>query len=204
MNAVCTRPVKPTDGRACLKSPPVKSRITCLTRTRLRRRCCISHVSIPQAYRHLPLWLLAPAANCVDPRPKMGRQRVAIGVEPIAGEERQTPRSSWLVQRVDQQVRHGVSARTHLEHRNACGERIKGDPEPKHLRVARASGCAPHPAGHVGSPDGRRCAGGGSLACAPARTSHRVMVACRCPKTRSAADRSSPSASARSHQRHLL
>ncbi len=94
------------------------------------------HLTVEQACLHLPLRLPLPAPNGLDPLPKMGGQRVEIGVDPIAGEDWQTPRSQEGLQTVDQQVRHVVGARAQLEHRNAFGERIKGHSEPQHLRVA--------------------------------------------------------------------
>ena len=40
------------------------------------------------------------------------------------------------MQAVDEQMSHAMGAWTQQPHRNACGERIDGHPEPEHLGVA--------------------------------------------------------------------
>jgi hypothetical protein len=79
----------------------------------------------------------------------MSGQRIKIGVEPIAREDRQAPRSQDGTQAVNQQVGHLVRPWTQLEDRNAFGERIQGDPQPEHLGTM-AQACAYFVQLHVG------------------------------------------------------
>src|SRR5262249_55983620 len=87
----------------------------------------------------LPLWLSA-APSPRDPLPKMRGQRIEIGIETIAREQRQTPRSQVLAQTMDQQVGHFVRTWSKLDLRNTLGEGIQSDPQPQHLRVAAQAG----------------------------------------------------------------
>jgi hypothetical protein len=94
---------------------------------------------------------------------------------------------------VDELLSHLVRPRIQLEHRNALGERINGHPKPEHLRVA-AQECSQFI--QVQDLQMQKERFYNVWACASARSSHLMMVACRIPKNSSAADRSSPSASA--------
>ena len=59
----------------------------------------------------------------------MGRECIKVQIEPITGKERNTARGEDLSQRVDEQVRHVLGARTQLEHRQKLGARIDGQPQ---------------------------------------------------------------------------
>ncbi len=99
--------------------------------------------------------------------------------------------------RVNQRMRRVLCAGAELKHRQKLGARIDGQPQPQHLRGARSlvrisSNCR---CGMCRSWKQCSCK---SSACSPARDNQVVMVACRKPKTRSAADGSNPSARAAS------
>jgi hypothetical protein len=77
----------------------------------------------------------------------MGGQRVEIGVEAIAGEEGQTPRSQELPEAVEKPLRHEVRSWSQEEYRNAFGQGIEGYPQKdglacgSRLRVRTSSNC---------------------------------------------------------------
>src|SRR5437764_921782 len=103
-----------------------------------------------------------------------------------------------LSERVDEEMSHVLCSRTELKHMQ---NRASGDRWPARARAPvwrSGASSAVHPTGDAGA---RGCGRSAHARCgrAPQRVSERLMmVACREPKTRSAADGSSPSASAES------
>ena len=91
------------------------------------------YLTIDQAHRHLPLTHDPSATTHLKPVSKMGRQRIEVHVQAIAGEERQAARSQAPSEGVDELMRHILRSGTELKHRKNLGERIDGEPEPKHL-----------------------------------------------------------------------
>jgi hypothetical protein len=101
-----------------------------------------------------------------------------------------------ISQVVDEQLGHLMRPRAQVEHRNPLGEWIDGHPEPQDLRVA-AQACSQFIQLQMRDLEMARSERSCKVwACAPACSSQLVIVACLIPKTRSAADRSSPSAKA--------
>ncbi len=91
-------------------------------------------LAIEQSSGHLPLFPLA--LRRLDPVSKVSSEGVEVGIEAIAGEDRQAAGSQLFAQAVDEQEGHAVGAWTQVESGNALGEGINGDPEPEDLRVA--------------------------------------------------------------------
>src|SRR5215470_11534147 len=91
------------------------------------------HLAVDQSRCHLPLAHVAPSANHLEPLTKVGRERIKVEIEPVTGKERQAARGQALSESVDEDMRHVLRAGTELKHRKNLGERIDGQPEPKHL-----------------------------------------------------------------------
>ena len=98
------------------------------------------HLAVDQTSRHLPLTQVPASTAHLEPVSKMGRQRVEVEIEPIAGEEWQTAGSQELPQGVDEQVRRMLGARAQMQHGHNLGLRIDGQPQPEHLSGAAQSG----------------------------------------------------------------
>jgi hypothetical protein len=154
------------------------------------------HLTGDQLSCHLPPAYDLPSATHLKPVSKMGGQRREIGVSTITGEERETAGSQALSQRVDEQMGHVLCWRTELKHGKNLGARINGQPEPQHLCGVAQPG-AQFVQLHVWELEVAESVLVQGLSVFESRGTERlVIVACRKPKTRSAAEASSPSASA--------
>jgi hypothetical protein len=91
-----------------------------------------------------------------------------------------------------------LGAGTQREHGQKLGEGIDGQPEKDAGVWSYAAGCAVRPMAGAGAADGRSNVRVRPERASPRATERLVMVACREPKTRWAADGSSPSARAES------
>jgi hypothetical protein len=89
-------------------------------------------------------------------------------------------------------------------HRKSFRARITGQPQPEHLRGAAQPGAQQWSSCRCGRCRWQKKRSCRVCACPPARVSHLVIVACRKPKTRSAAEASSPSESRREHHSDLV
>ncbi len=97
-------------------------------------------LSIEQTCCYLPLGLCPSPIIPFEPLPKVDRERVEMGSEAIASENRQAVRSQLLAQSVDEKLGHVMRARTQLEYGNTLAQRINGYPEPQHLCGTAQSG----------------------------------------------------------------
>ena len=50
------------------------------------------HLTVDQAFRHLPLTSMAPSPTHLAPVPKMDRERIEVQIEAVTGEKRETER----------------------------------------------------------------------------------------------------------------
>src|SRR5690348_12894829 len=91
IKAVLSRPERPSPCKVAVRAALVPSRITGVTRTSLRRRFFF-HLAVDQTRRHLPLACFPLLVTHREPLSKVGRQRIKVQVETIAGEERETAR----------------------------------------------------------------------------------------------------------------
>jgi hypothetical protein len=156
IKAVFNRPERPHPCKAALRAGSVPRRITCVTRTSLRQRSAFLHLAVDQAWLHQPSTHVASSTTHMEPLAKVGRERIKVQIEPITGKERQTARGQPLSQRVDEQVRHVLCARTQIKYgkKRAC----KGRWPARARAPGWRSGAwfAVHPAGDAGGADGRR------------------------------------------------
>jgi hypothetical protein len=91
------------------------------------------HLAVDQPRCYLPLAHGAPSVNHLEPLTKVGRERIKVEVQAIAGEKREIAWSQHLSERVDESMGHGLCAGAELKHRKNLGEGIDGQPEPQHL-----------------------------------------------------------------------
>jgi hypothetical protein len=101
-------------------------------------------------------------------------------------------------QGMNDQVRRVWRAGAEIQHGQKLGARIAGHPQPQHLWSAAQPGAQARPVGGVGARDGGSSARARSVRAVQHGSERLVIVDCREPKTRSAAEGSSPSASAES------
>jgi hypothetical protein len=160
------------------------------------------HLARDQARRHLPSAPhLPPSTSHFSPLPKMSWQSREGHMEAITGEERNAARCQDLWQGMDDAMCHVLGSRTQME--DGREARVQGSMASQshstclaqRSLVRRSSTC------RCGSRRWKKKRLCKVCACSPARVSQVMMVACREPKTREAADGSSPSASARSAAR---
>ena len=70
----------------------------------------------------------------------MGRESIEIHIQTITGEKRDAAWGQHLSQRMDEQMRNALCARTQMEHRNNLRTGIDGQPEPEDLFGTAQSG----------------------------------------------------------------
>jgi hypothetical protein len=80
INAVLSRPERPTCCNLTLRAASVPRRITCVTRTSLRQRSAFLHLTIDQLCSYLPLQEVPASATHLEPVSKMGREGVEVQV----------------------------------------------------------------------------------------------------------------------------
>jgi hypothetical protein len=98
------------------------------------------HLTIDQAWFHMPPEHIAPSATQREPLAKVGRQCIKVEIEAVTGEERETAGSQDLSESVDELMGHGLCSGTELKHGQNFGARIDGQPQLKHLGGAAQPG----------------------------------------------------------------
>ncbi len=80
MNAVLSRPEKPSPCKVAVRAASVKRRMMGVTRTNLRQRSAFFYLTVDQVLRHLPPKHVAPSASHLVPVSKMGRECIKVQV----------------------------------------------------------------------------------------------------------------------------
>ena len=98
------------------------------------------HLAVDQPRCYLPLVHVPPSMTQHEPLTKVGRERIKVHIEAIAGEKGEAARGQHLSERVDEPMGHVLGARAELKHRQNLGEGIDGQPEPENLVGAAEPG----------------------------------------------------------------
>jgi len=75
-----------------------------------------------------------------EPLAKVGRERIEVQIQPIAGKEWDATRSQELSQGMNDAMGHVLGARTELEHGKNFRTGVDDQPQPQHLRMAAEPG----------------------------------------------------------------
>jgi len=98
------------------------------------------HLTIDQAWLHLPPAHVASSTAHGEPLTKVGREGIEVEIEPVTRKERAASRGQALSESVDEDMGHVLRAGAELKHGYKLGARIDGQPEPEDLCGAAQPG----------------------------------------------------------------